>query len=84
MADDTDVRLRDIALRLNISERNVWDTIEDLIAAGYVVKEKEGRRNRSTVQVDAPMDEANGRQETVGELSDALVGTATRRRRITR
>ena len=83
IADDPDVRLRDIALRLNISERNVWATIEDLISAGYVVKEKEGRRNRYTVQVDAPMDEANGRRETVGELLDALVGSPTRRRKIT-
>ena len=83
IADDPDVRLRDIASTLDITERSIWSIVDDLIAGGYVVKEKKGRRNRYHVLVDAPMDEAIGRHDTVGELLDLLVGP-TRRRKISR
>src|ERR1700693_4295799 len=77
---DPNVRLREIASKLNITERSVWNTVDDLVSAGYVVKERDGRRNRYHVQVDAPLDEAIGRQQTVGELLNLLVRSPTSRR----
>ena len=50
---DPEVRLRDIASMLDITERSVFRMVDDLALAGYVAKEKEGRRNRYQVQVDA-------------------------------
>jgi uncharacterized membrane protein len=44
------VRLRDIAASLNITERSAFSIITDLVAAGYVIKEKNGRRNHYHVQ----------------------------------
>lgn len=40
--------------------------------AGYVLKDKQGRRNRYEVQVDLPLPEASLRRRTVGQLLDLL------------
>ena len=50
VAHDPGVRLRDIAASLNITERRAFGIITDLAKAGYVVKEKNGRRNRYHIQ----------------------------------
>jgi DNA-binding MarR family transcriptional regulator len=50
IADDPSVRLRDIASRLSITERSAYGTVKGLTEAGYVVKTKDGRRNRYEVQ----------------------------------
>jgi DNA-binding IclR family transcriptional regulator len=74
IAHDPGVRLRDIASSLDITERSAFAIVDDLISGGYVAKEKEGRRNRYHIQVDAPLGEAIGRQQTIGELLRLLVG----------
>jgi hypothetical protein len=74
IAHDPGVRLRDIAATLDITERSAFAIVDDLITGGYVAKEKEGRRNRYHIQVDAPLGEAIGRQKTIGELLKLLVG----------
>jgi DNA-binding IclR family transcriptional regulator len=50
IAHDPGVRLRDIAASLGITERSAYGIVTDLTAAGYVVKEKDGRRNRYQIQ----------------------------------
>jgi DNA-binding IclR family transcriptional regulator len=74
IAHDPGVRLRDIASTLSITERSAFAIVDDLITGGYVAKEKEGRRNRYHIQVDAPLGEAVARQQTIGELLKLLVG----------
>jgi DNA-binding IclR family transcriptional regulator len=74
IAHDPGVRLRDIASTLDITERSAFAIVGDLIAGGYVAKEKEGRRNRYHIQVDAPLGEAVAREQTIGELLKLLVG----------
>ena len=44
IAHDPGVRLRDIAASLDITERSACGIVTDLTAAGYVVKQKDGRR----------------------------------------
>jgi DNA-binding IclR family transcriptional regulator len=70
---DPGVRLRDIAASLNITERSAFGIITDLVEAGYVVKEKNGRRNRYHVQAHLPLPEPDGRERTVGEILTVLV-----------
>src|SRR5260370_2552164 len=79
VAHDPGVRLRDIAANLNISERSAFVIITDLARAGYVVKEKDGRRNRYHIQVHLPLPEPDGRERTIGEILDLLTGTDTDR-----
>jgi len=69
------MRLRDIAARLAVTERSALGIITDLVEAGYVVKEKNGRRNRYHIQAHLPLPEPDGRERTVGEILALLTGT---------
>jgi Winged helix DNA-binding domain len=75
VAHDPGVRLRDIAASLNITERSAFGIITDLAEAGYLVKEKNGRRNRYRIQAHLPVPEPDGRERTVGEILALLTGT---------
>jgi len=75
VAHDPGARLRDIAASLDITERTAFGIITDLVAAGYVVKEKNGRRNRYHIQAHLPLPEPAGRERTVGEILALLTGT---------
>ena len=70
IADDPDSRLRDIALALGVTERTAFGIVADLTGAGYVAKQKEGRRNRYHVQSQLPLRDSIGRQRAIGELVD--------------
>lgn len=80
IAHDPGMRLRDIALTLNITERSAYSIVTDLSEAGYVVKDKDGRRNRYQIQSHLPLPEAIAQQRTIGEVLDVLVGAKTLRR----
>ena len=75
VAHDPGVRLRDIGASLDITERGAFGILTDLAEAGYVVKEKNGRRNRHHVQAHLPLPEPVGRERTVGEVLAILTGT---------
>jgi DNA-binding IclR family transcriptional regulator len=74
IAHDPGMRLRDIAAALGITERTAYGIVTDLTAAGYLVKGKDGRRNRYQIQVHLPMREAS-RERTIGEVLELLVDT---------
>ena len=59
IAHDPGVRLRDIAATLGITERGAYSIVTDLADGGYVVKEKDGRRNRYRIQPDRPLGEVH-------------------------
>ena len=78
IARDEGLRLRDIADVLGVTERTVFGIVTDLTEAGYVVKEKSGRRNRYRIQHDLPLRQPIGREPTIGELLAVLMdSTAT-------
>jgi DNA-binding MarR family transcriptional regulator len=72
IAEDPDVRGRDIAERVGISERAVQGIIGDLVEAGYVVRERSGRRNHYTINPDGPLRHPLEDDHTVGELLTML------------
>jgi DNA-binding IclR family transcriptional regulator len=73
VAHDPGIRLRDIATTLGITERTAHGIVADLADAGYVVKERDGRRNRYQIQHHLPLPEATASQRTIGEVLDLLV-----------
>ncbi|MDQ6781921.1 MAG: winged helix DNA-binding protein [Actinomycetota bacterium] len=73
IAHDPGVRLRDIAAALDITERSAYATVTDLTEAGYILKEKDGRRNRYRIQGHLPLRESIGRERTIGEVLALLV-----------
>ena len=73
IARDPGVRLRDIAVSVGITERSAFAIVSDLAVAGYIVKEKGGRRNRYRVEAQRPVPESADRQLAIGDLL-ALLG----------
>lgn len=47
-----DARIRDIAQAVGVTERFAQRLLADLVAAGYVVAQREGRRNTYSVNAD--------------------------------
>ena len=68
IAHDPGVRLRDIAARTGVTERTAYGIVTDLTEAGYVVKHKDGRRNRYQIQAHLPLPEPTSREQTIGEV----------------
>ncbi len=75
IAHDPGARLRDIAATLGITERSAYGIVTELAEAGYVVKQKDGRRNRYQIQAHLPLPEPTSRERTVGEILALLAGT---------
>jgi hypothetical protein len=77
IAHDPGVRLRDIATELDITERSAYAIVAELTHAGYVIKRKDGRRNRYEIQGHLPLRGSVGREQTIGEVLQVLVTTST-------
>jgi Winged helix DNA-binding domain len=75
IARDPGARLRDIAASVGITERSAFGIVSDLAEAGYIVKEKGGRRNRYRVEAHLPVPESAGRNLAIGDLLALLGGT---------
>ena len=54
IAHDPGARLRDIAASLGITERSAYGIVTDLAEAGYLIRQKDGRRNRYQIQAHLP------------------------------
>ncbi len=74
IAHDPGVRLRDIAASAGITERSAYGIVTDLTTAGYVTKEKDGRRNRYQIQPHMPLPEPGGQGTAIGEVLAVLAG----------
>lgn len=72
IARDPEIRLRDIAVALGITERRAYDIVSDLAEAGYVIKEREGRRNRYQIQEHLPLPEDPQQEQAIGEVLRVL------------
>ncbi|MGA0878804.1 MAG: helix-turn-helix transcriptional regulator [Ilumatobacteraceae bacterium] len=54
IAQNPEVRLAEIARLVGIGERAVHSIVTDLVEAGYVVRERQGRNNVYEVNLDQP------------------------------
>jgi DNA-binding transcriptional ArsR family regulator len=74
------LRVRDMAERLELSERGVALILRDLREAGYVTSRREGRRVFYSVVPDKPMRKDQLRHQTVGQLLQLLAAAERSRR----
>jgi DNA-binding MarR family transcriptional regulator len=72
LAETPDIRLRDVAERVGITERATQRILAELIEAGYVKSERVGRRNRYTVDRQHAMRHSAQFGYEVGALLEAL------------
>lgn len=75
LTDDPNARQRDIAERVGITERAVSGILADLEEAGYVRREKVGRRNRYHVVRRGRLRHPLEARHTIGALLDAVRGS---------
>jgi DNA-binding MarR family transcriptional regulator len=76
VADDPHVRMRDIARIVDITERAAQRIVGDLVAAGYVSRTREGRRNTYTVRTDLPVALPQKRDVDLNSLLHVLLSDA--------
>ncbi len=55
LAREGDLRMRDLAAQVGITERAVQRIVAELVEGGFLVVAKDGRRNTYTVQGDKPL-----------------------------
>ena len=67
-----DARLREVAAAIGITERAAHKIVTELEEAGYVSRERVGRRNRYTVHLDRPFRHPAQDGHQVGPLLDML------------
>jgi DNA-binding MarR family transcriptional regulator len=69
---DPEVRLRDVAASVGITERAAQRIISDLVEANYVKRERVGRRNRYAVNGSGHMRHPSQFDHEIQELLDVL------------
>ncbi len=75
IAHDPGARLRDIGERVGITERAAHRIVAELVAAGYITRHRNGRRNHYTINAHLPLPDAVAREQSVGELLTVLAAT---------
>jgi DNA-binding MarR family transcriptional regulator len=68
IAHDPRIRIRDIARLLDITERRTQRIVADLANAGYIERERNGRRNFYTVSTHLPLGLPTQRDADIGSL----------------
>src|ERR1051325_10212820 len=78
IAHDPAIRLREIGDRVGITERAAHRIVSELADAGYLSRERRGRRNHYTIISDLPLPDPLARERKIGEL--LVVLTSVNRR----
>jgi MarR family len=68
IAADPAIRLREIGDRVGITERAAHRIVTELAGAGYLARERRGRRNHYTVQTHLPLPDPLARGQKVDDL----------------
>jgi MarR family len=84
IAHDPGVRLRDIGERVGITERAAHRIVAELADAGYITRERNGRRNHYTINAHLPLPDPIAREQNVGELLAILTGPPEAKRLVSR
>lgn len=72
IAHDPGIRLREIGETVGITERAAHRIVGELDTAGYISRERAGRRNRYTIQAELPLPDPLARGQPVGDLLAVL------------
>ncbi len=72
IARDPEIRVRDVADRVGITERAAQRIVADLVEAGYLERSRDGRRNHYRVRSDLPLRHRVEQPHQVGEVLAVL------------
>ena len=68
LAQDSSMVLREVAIRIGITERAVQRIIADLEEGGFIEREKVGRQNQYRISVKQPLRHPIESHRTIGDL----------------
>ena len=68
LAGDPDIRLRDVAERVGITERAAQMIVADLESGGYITKQRIGRRNHYVLNAEMQFRHPHECDHQMGEL----------------
>jgi DNA-binding MarR family transcriptional regulator len=68
LADAPEARLREVAVRIGITERAVQRIVTELVQSGFITRTRKGRRNRYQVHREKGLELPIGRKRSVGDL----------------
>lgn len=68
LARDSEIRLREVAELIGITERAVQNIVADLEAEGLVKRHREGRRNKYELSLERPLRHPIERHRKIGDL----------------
>ena len=74
IAHDPGIRLREIGEAVGITERAAHRIVVELASAGYISRERNGRRNHYTIQAHLPVPDLPAREQKIGDLLAVLGG----------
>ena len=74
IAHDPEIRLREIGDAVGITERAAHRIVSDVAAAGYISRERNGRRNHYTIQSHLRLPDPLAREQKIGDLLAILGG----------
>ena|SRR5579872_2563183 len=81
LTENPEIRIRDMADRIGITERATQRILAELVDSGYVETSRVGRRNRYTVDRDHAMRHTQQLGLGIGALIDAMGATRASRER---
>jgi DNA-binding transcriptional ArsR family regulator len=74
IAQEPEIRLRDVAERVGITQRAVQRIVSDLEKGGYLSRAREGRRNRYALHADRPFRHPVSAHRDVSLLLELILG----------
>src|SRR5579884_2256435 len=80
IAHDPGIRLREIGERVGITERAAHRIVTELGSAGYITRQRNGRRNQYTINSHLPLPDPLARKQNIGELLKILTRSQTPKR----
>lgn len=84
IANDPGIRLRDIGDRIGITERAAQRIVAELAAAGYISRQREGRRYHYAINSHVALPDRIARGQSIGALLDILTGPPAVKPRVDR
>jgi len=80
IAAEPEIRMRDVAARVGITERAVQRIVAELEEGGYLTITREGRRNRYSVNANLPLRHAVESHRTLAQLIELGLGGKPKKR----
>jgi hypothetical protein len=65
---DADIRMRELATEIGITERRAQEVITELVNAGFLSRERVGRRNRYVVRADLRIRHPDWGEHNLGDV----------------